>query len=273
GAIAAGVADVSDVAGGDFVLSSAGETSNFSTPISVYDSLGNGHLVTLYFRKDSLGAIGNSWDWYAVVNGTDTTSGSTEVQAQGTVTFDTAGALYQESPVTYPAAGFNFSGGAAQGQAISFDFGTSIAQAGTGTDGTTQYGTPSSVSTLSQDGYSSGSLQRIGIDQAGMINGVFSNGQTLTLGQVLLADFASEAGLSSVGNNLYQETFESGQPLIGAPGVSGTGLIHSSTLELSNVDLAQEFVNMIVAQRGFQASSKSITTTDQVLAELVNLIR
>ncbi len=273
GAIAAGSSDVSDAAAGDFFLSSAGDTTNFSTPVTVYDSLGNGHLVTLYFRKDSLGAIGNSWDWYAVVNGTDTTSGSTEVQAQGTVTFDTAGALYQESPITYPGGGFNFSGGAAQAQAISFDFGTSIAQAGTGTDGTTQYGTSSSVSTLSQDGYSSGSLQRIGIDQAGMINGVFSNGQTLTLGQVLLADFASEAGLSSVGNNLYQETFESGQALIGAPGVSGTGLIQSSTLELSNVDLAQEFVNMIVAQRGFQASSKSITTTDQVLAELVNLIR
>lgn len=273
GAIAAGAADVSDVAGGAFQLSKAGETSNFSSPITVYDSLGNGHLVTMYFRKDSLGATGNSWEWNAVVNGTDTTSGATEVQAQGTISFDTTGALYQESPITYPGGGFNFSGGAAQGQQISFDFGTSIAQAGSGTDGTTQYGTTSSVSSLTQDGYSSGGLQRVAIDKDGIVSGVFTNGQTLTLGQVLLSDFASSGGLSSVGSNLYQETYESGQPLIGTPGSSGRGLIQSNTLELSNVDLAKEFVNMIIAQRGFQASSKTITTTDQVLAELINILR
>ncbi len=273
GAIAAGASDTSDAAGGAFSLANAGDTSNFSTPVTVYDSLGNGHLATMYFRKDSLSSVGNSWDWYAVVNGTDTTSGSTEVQAQGTVTFDTTGALYQESPVTYPGGGFNFTGGAAQAQQIAFDFGTSIAQAGTGTDGTTQYGTASSATSISQDGYSSGGLQRVAIDQDGVVSGIFSNGQTLNLGQVLVADFSSDAGLSSVGNNLYQETFESGQPLIGAAGTSGRGLVHSNTLELSNVDLAKEFVNMIIAQRGFQASSKTITTTDQILAELVNMIR
>ena len=273
GAIIAGGTDVSDVAGGDFMLSSAGDTSNFSTPISVYDSLGNGHLVTMHFRKDSLGATGNSWDWYAVVNGTDSTSGSTEIQAQGSINFDTTGALYMESPITYPGGGFNFSGGAAQNQQISFDFGTSIAQAGSGTDGTTQYGTKSSISTLTQDGYSSGGLQRVAIDQNGVVSGVFTNGQTLNLGQVLIADFASAGGLSSVGSNLYQETFESGQALIGTAGSSGRGLIQSNTLELSNVDLAEEFVNMIIAQRGFQASSKTITTTDEVLAELINILR
>lgn len=273
GSIAAGSSDESDVAAGDFTLAKAGDTSNFSTPMTVYDSLGNGHLVTLYFRKDSPGAVGNSWDWYAVVNGSDTMSGSTEIQAQGSITFDTTGALYQESGITYPGGGFNFTGGAAQNQQITFDFGTSTVQAGTGTDGTTQYGTASSVSTLSQDGYSSGSLQRVSIDQDGMISGVFSNGRTLTLGQVLLADFAAPTGLSSAGHNLYQETFESGLALVGSPGASGRGLVQSSTLELSNVDLAEEFVNMIIAQRGFQASSKTITTSDQLLAELVNLLR
>lgn len=273
GSIAAGLSDESDVAAGDFTLAKAGDTSNFSTPMTVYDSLGNGHLVTLYFRKDSPGAVGNSWDWYAVVNGSDTMSGSTEIQAQGSITFDTTGALYQESGITYPGGGFNFTGGAAQNQQITFDFGTSTVQAGTGTDGTTQYGTASSVSTLSQDGYSSGSLQRVSIDQDGMISGVFSNGRTLTLGQVLLADFAAPTGLSSAGHNLYQETYESGLALVGSPGASGRGLVQSSTLELSNVDLAEEFVNMIIAQRGFQASSKTITTSDQLLAELVNLLR
>ena len=111
------------------------------------------------------------------------------------------------------------------------------------------------------------------IDQNGVVSGVFTNGQTLNLGQVLIADFASAGGLSSVGSNLYQETFESGQALIGTAGSSGRGLIQSNTLELSNVDLAEEFVNMIIAQRGFQASSKTITTTDEVLAELINILR
>ncbi|MBI5491398.1 MAG: flagellar hook protein FlgE [Deltaproteobacteria bacterium] len=273
GALAAGSTNTSDVAGGAFTLAKAGETSNFSTPVTVYDSLGNSHVVTLYFRKDSLGSVGNSWDWYAVVDAADSTSGATEVQAQGTVAFNTSGALYSESPVTYPTGGFNFTGGALQNQLISLDFGTSIAQAGTGMDGTTQYGTNSAVSMLTQDGYSSGSLQRTSIDQSGVISGIFTNGIEMTLGQVILADFPSTMGLSNEGMNLYSETYDSGQPLIGAPGTSGRGLVQSSTLELSNVDLAQEFVNMITAQRGFQANSKVITTTDELLAELVNLKR
>ncbi|MBI1911755.1 MAG: flagellar hook protein FlgE [Deltaproteobacteria bacterium] len=273
GAIAAGSSNASDVAAGDFFLGKAGDTSNFSTPVTVYDSLGNDHVVTLYFRKDSLGSVGNNWDWYAVVDGTDTTSGATEIQAKGTISFNTSGALYSETGVTYPYGGFNFTGGALQSQIISFDFGNSIAQAGTGTDGTTQYGTTSGISALTQDGYSSGTLQRMGVDQDGVISGIFSNGKDLTLGQVLLADFASPVGLSSAGMNLYKETYDSGQPLIGAPGSSGRGLVQASTLELSNVDLAQEFVDMITAQRGFQANSKVITTTDELLAELSQLKR
>lgn len=261
------------VAGGAFDLNSAGDTSNFSTPVTVYDSLGNDHVITLYFRKDSLGATGNTWEWYGVVDASESSSGATEIQAQGTVTFNTSGSLYTESAVTYPTGGFNFTGGALQNQIISFDFGTSITQGGTGADGTTQYGTASGVSVLTQDGYSSGTLQRVSIDQDGVVKGIFSNGNDLTLGQVLLADFASPTGLASAGMNLYQETYDSGQALIGGPGTAGRGLVQSSTLELSNVDIAREFVNMITAQRGFQANSKIITTTDELLQELVNLKR
>ena len=260
-------------AGGAFDLNSAGDTSNFSSPVTVYDSLGNDHVVTLYFRKDSLGAAGNTWEWFGVVDASESTSGANEIQAQGSVTFNTSGALYSESAVTYPAGGFNFTGGALQSQMIGFDFGTSITQGGTGTDGTTQYGTTSGVSRLTQDGYSSGTLQRISIDQDGVLKGIFSNGNDLTLGQVLLADFSSPTALASSGMNLYKETYDSGQPLIGSPGSAGRGLVKSSTLELSNVDIAREFVNMITAQRGFQANSKIITTTDELLAELVNLKR
>ena len=274
-AIAVGADDsaATKVAGGAFDLNAAGDTSNFSTPVTVYDSLGNDHVVTLHFRKDSLGATGNTWEWFGVVDASESTTGATEVQAQGTVTFNTSGALYSESAVTYPTGGFNFTGGALQNQMIAFDFGSSITQGCTGTDGTTQYGTTSGVSMLTQDGYSSGTLQRVSIDQDGMLRGIFSNGNDLTLGQVLLADFASPTGLASSGMNLYKETYDSGQPLIGEPGSAGRGLVQSSTLELSNVDIAREFVNMITAQRGFQANSKIITTTDELLAELVNLKR
>jgi flagellar hook protein FlgE len=273
--IAASASDTSDSAGGGFDLANAGDTSNFSTPVTVYDSLGNDHVVTLYFRKSSTTSTGNTWEWYAVVDGTDTVTGATEVQASGTISFTTSGALDSESAITYwnSSGGFDFTGGSLIGQIIDFDFGESIAQAGTGTDGTTQYGTDSGVSLLTQDGYASGTLQRISIDQDGLITGIFSNGKDLTLGQVLVANFSNQVALSSAGNNLYVETFDSGQALIGAAGTGGTGLIQSSTLELSNVDIAQEFVNMITAQRGFQANSKIITTTDEILAELVNLKR
>ncbi|MBI2399505.1 MAG: flagellar hook protein FlgE [Deltaproteobacteria bacterium] len=274
-AIAVGADDAAAVkaAGGAFDLNSAGDTSNFSTPVTVYDSLGNDHVVTLYFRKDNLSATGNTWEWFGVVDAAESTSGTTEIQAQGSVTFNTSGGLYSESGVTYPTGGFNFTGGALQNQMIGFDFGTSITQGGNGADGTTQHATTAGVSLLTQDGYSSGTLQRIGIDQDGILKGIFSNGNDLTLGQVLLADFASSTGLESAGMNLYKETFDSGQPLIGGPGSAGRGLVKSSTLELSNVDIAREFVNMITAQRGFQANSKIITTTDELLAELVNLKR
>lgn len=273
GAIAAGSSDVSDVAGGAFTLAQAGNTANFSTPLTVYDSLGNGHVLTLYFRKDSLGATGNVWEWFAVVDAADSTSGSTEVQAQGTITFNSNGGLYAESSTTLPTGGFDFSGGAAQNQAISFDFGTSVIQNGNGEDGVTQYGTASGVSALNQDGYSSGTLRSINVDQNGIISGIYSNGKELTLAQILLATFASPEALKSSGNNVFSETYESGQALVGAPGSSGRGLVQANTLELSNIDIAEQFVNMITAQRGFQASSRIITTTDELLAELVNLKR
>ncbi|VAV85214.1 Flagellar hook protein FlgE [hydrothermal vent metagenome] len=271
--IAVAASGTSDVAGGAFTLASAADTSNFSVPITVYDSLGNDHVLTAYFRKDSLGGTGNVWDWYAVVDAADTTSGSTELQANGTLTFNTTGALYSDSSITYPTGGFDFIGGGAQNQTIDFDFGTSTTAGGTGKDGITQYGTDSAVSALSQDGFTAGSLQRISVNSEGLIEGVFSNGRTRTLAQLILATFQSQEGLIGVGRTLYRSTVESGPALLGNPGSSGKGLIQSSTLELANVDLASEFISMITSQRGFQANSRIITTTDDILAELVNLKR
>lgn len=245
-------------------------TSNFSTAMTVYDSLGNGHLTTVYFRKSAEAATGNTWEWYAVVDGAELTGGVTAIQAQGTIDFDTTGAM---DTVTTTLSDFDFSGGATQSQAITFDFGSTIAGGGTGLDGTTQFGSTSATVSQNQDGYSSGALQGFSIDQEGLITGLFTNGQTRVLGQVVLSTFSSPDGLTMMGSNLYAESFESGQPIVGAPNTAGRGGIFANSLELSNVDLGSEFINLITAQRGFQANSRIITTTDEILGELVNLKR
>ncbi len=139
--------------------------------------------------------------------------------------------------------------------------------------GTTQYGTASTVFNQSQDGYSSGSLQRISVDQSGIITGVFSNGSTSNVAQIAIATFPNTSGLGLAGKSLYLETNDSGQPLTGAAGGAGRGKIKSSALELSNVDIAAEFVKMIIFQRGFQANSRVITMSDEVMNELVNIKR
>lgn len=245
-------------------------TSNFSTAITVYDSLGNGHLTTVYFRKSLETATGNTWEWYAVVDGSELTGGVTAIQAQGTLTFDTTGAM---DTVTTTSSDFDFSGGATQSQAINFDFGSTLAGGGTGLDGTTQFGSSSATVFLNQDGYASGALEGFSINQEGSITGLFTNGQTRVLGQVALATFNNPEGLTMMGENLYAESFDSGQPIIGAPNTAGRGDVISNSLELSNVDLGEEFINLIIAQRGFQANSRIITTTDEILGELVNLKR
>ncbi len=247
-------------------------TSNYSTSLAVYDSLGNSHMVTIYFRNTAAGA----WDWYACVDENEITVAERtpgtqlEIEAQGTLTFTTNGELDLETVV---ATDFDFMG-ATQNQAIAFDFGTSITgESGTGLDGTTQFAGGSSTYTMTQDGYASGILQSLIVDDEGIVTGLFSNGQTQNLGQIALARFASPWGLKAVGGNLFIESNTSGQPIINRPGASGLGSIATNSLEMSNVDLAKEFVDMIRMQQAFTANSKIITTTDQMLAELVNLRR
>jgi flagellar hook protein FlgE len=260
---------------GAFDVNDMDSTCNFATTITVYDSLGNGHPITLCFRKDTeTPGVGNTWEWFAVVQAEDAFTGVRHVAAQGTIDFNTDGALELESGIVYPTGGFDFAGGAAQDQLIDFDFGSSLAEpGGTGLDGVTQFGAPSGVYSMSQDGFESGSLSGVSISETGVLTGSFTNGKMRALGQVALANFPSSEGLSSVGRMLYIESPYSGPGVVGIAGNEGLGLIRSNTLELSNVDLAGEFVRMITAQRGFQANSKVITTTDEVLTELVNLKR
>jgi flagellar hook protein FlgE len=262
-----------------FDVTDPGNTSNFSSTLTVYDSLGVSHVINIYFRKDTEAATGNSWEWNAVVNDTDSASGATEIQATGTIDFTSDGALDVESAITYPVtsgagSGFQFSGGATANQAVDFNFGTSITtDGGTGLDGTTQFGSTSATIFQSQNGYASGSLRNITITQDGFITGIFTNGQTRAVGQVALAKFLAPTEVKKMGKNLYSESSESGQPIVSIPGTSGTGVVLSNTLELSNVDLAEEFVKMIISQRGFQANSKMVSTSDELMQELINLKR
>jgi len=246
-------------------------SSNFSTSITAYDSLGNPHTLSVYFRKDS----NNTWSWSALVDGGEITGGTTginEEEAKGQITFTSDGALNTESTTS---SIFNFSGGATQGQVIAFDFGTSlVTDAGsTGLDGTTQFAGISSTISQSQDGFSAGQLQSVAIDDDGVITGLFTNGQTQRLAQVALARFASVEGLNAAGGNRFSETQASGQPIIGVPNSGGRGTMASNALELSNVDLAAEFVSLIKMQQAFQANSRVISTTDDLLTELVNIKR
>jgi flagellar hook protein FlgE len=245
-------------------------TSNFQTTVTVYDSLGNQRPVTLCYRKAAETATGNQWEWYAVIGAEDAASGVQEIAAQGTLQFDTSGSLQSQATT---ASDFSFSGGAEPNQVINFNFGSDISSGGNGLDGITQFAADSGVYSLVQDGFGSGSLQGLSIDESGILMGSFDNGRTRILGQIALANFTSPSGLQSVGNNLYAESPDSGPLIVGTAGNQGMGLIRPNSLELSNVDLATEFVNMITAQRGFQANSKIVTTTDEILNELVNLKR
>ena len=142
-----------------------------------------------------------------------------------------------------------------------------------GTPSITQVAAPSAVSITRQNGFSSGTLQSFTIGSDGVVQGIFSNGQTMALGQIALGTFANLQGLIRSGDNNFLATLSSGAPSIGVPGTGGRGTLAGSALELSNVDIAREFAQLIIAQRGFQANSRAITTFDEVDQEAINLKR
>jgi flagellar hook protein FlgE len=182
----------------------------------------------------------------------------------GTITFSADGEIASMSP-TNPSLSYSPSGGAGA-QNIALDFGTAFS-------GITQTSSNSSVSPLSQNGMASASLENVNVDQNGTVVGVFSNGQSKNLAQLMLANFTNLNGLSSAGDNLYQVSANSGDPTINEAGDASRTTIQSGSLEQSNVDLSQEFTNMIVSQRGFQANARMITTSDSLLQEITNLVR
>jgi flagellar hook protein FlgE len=257
---------------GPFDINDPTATSNFSTSLSVYDSLGADHLVTVYFEKTG----DNAWSWHAVADGSELTGGTAGTPQeifQGTLTFTPEGQLDAVTQsTTAPFDSVDFANGAAPDQLISFDFGNSVMSGGTGLDGTTQFASSSAVVFQTQDGFAQGDLQAIDISENGVISGFFSNGRTRGLAQVALANFQNPEGLLKVGDNLYSETINAGLPNTGVPGNGSLGTIASSSLELSNVDLTNEFITMITNQRGFQANSRVITVGDELMQEVVNMV-
>ena len=241
-------------------------TSNFSTSITVYDSLGTSHAMNVYFNKTA----DNTWQWHGAMDGGEVIGGvagtPTEL-ASGTLTFTANGALQSE---VVNSSSFNFTG---TPQTIGFKFGDPIADGGTGLSGTTQFASANFINTQSQDGLPAGSLTSVSVDGQGIVSGVYSNGRTIPIGQIALANFPNLSGLYKTGSGIYQETLASGVAVIGEPEAGGLGSIVAYALELSNVDLAKEFVDMISTQRAYQANSRIITVGDQLLNELINIIR
>lgn len=246
------------------------ETSHYSTGLEVYDSQGNKHLMTMFFNK----AADRTWEYHGMVDGKEVTGGVegelSEVTT-GKLTFTVDGKLNTEEMLQ---SAFNFSGGALQNQQIAIDFGDSITTDGKdGLDGTKQYGKESDLISWSQDGAAAGTITNLSFNDEGVLAALYSNGQTQDLAQIGLAKFENPEALFKLGNNRFKEARDSGSPAVGSPGAAGRGKIFAKSLERSTVDLATEFVNLIQNQRGFQANAKTITTTDELLSEVINLKR
>jgi flagellar hook protein FlgE len=260
-----------DFGGDTFTLGLNNDTpTNYSesTTTKIYDSLGAAHDVTMYFVKTGVG----SWNVHYVH--TDPTDATKLVDAgTQTLSFDTDGSLIDDGSAT-PIA-FDFGAQAVTPQSVTFDYGTGTGEtpAGTGFDGTTQFASSFSVTQLTQDGFGAGSVTSVNISEDGHITASFTNGQSRIIGQMALARFLAPDSLAKLGRNLYNETFDSGQPIIAKPETSGNGRVLSKSLELSNVDLAQEFVKLISYQRAFQANSRVITTTDTLMQDLISVVR
>ena len=235
-----------------------GET--FTSSITTYDSLGSEVILDVEFTRT---AAGWSWDVTPSVGSSATT---------GTLTFDANGVLNNGANPTIvidDGSGGNLPNGAAP-MSITW---TMYDATGASDGSITGYDSESAKTAQTQDGFPSGSLQSVSVDEDGYFTGIYSNGSMIPFAQIALADFPSYSGLAKMGSNLYSASLSSGQALISGPNTASLGSIAPTTLEMSNVDLAGEFVEMITTQRAYQANSKVITTSDEILQELLNIKR
>ena len=234
----------------------------FSTPVTVYDALGGTHVLTFNFTKTAA----NTWSYAIDIPAADVgTTGSPVSLGSGTLTFSGSGQLTAPTgnvtgiPVTGLANG-------ASNMTFNWDLYDS-----SNSPIITQASSASAVSSTQQDGYSSGTLASFNIQGDGTIQGIFSNGQTLALGQLALASFANQQGLVRNGSNEFLASLSSGTANIGTPNTGGRGGLSGGSLEQSNVDIATEFAQLILAERGYQANSRVVTTIDQVVQDAISM--
>jgi flagellar hook protein FlgE len=231
---------------------------NHSTATTIYDSLGTAHTATMFYVK----VADNQWNAFTFVDGNNVTVGGNPF---ADIQFSNSGAL-STATGDVDALGnvtiddFNPGGGAADIVGMTFDYSS-----------TSQFGSGFSVNDLSQDGFTSGRLSGVEVDETGVVFARFTNGQSEPLGKIALARFTNNQGLRQIGDTRWAESFSSGEVLIGEAGTSSFGLIQSGALENSNVDLAKQLVNLITAQRNFQANAQVITTADAVTQTVINI--
>ncbi len=250
----------SDVIGA-FDITNVDDTANYSTSTEIYDSLGDSHTVTTYFTKTAA----NTWEWHMVVDSDEldpSVAAATDLTelGSGTLTFDTHGDLVSGNVGNTVAGAIMWTNGSSTGQEVEITFDT------------TQRNNSSRVISQHQDGYPPGEVVDVSIDDEGSVVASYSNGDKIKIASLTLATFNDPAGLEKQGGSLYAATANSGEPSVGTSGAS-QGYIYTNRLEMSNVNLAQEFVDLITIQNGYSASSKIITTTDEMLQELISLKR
>ena len=246
---------------GKLMMSSHGSTAE------IFDSLGSKHTVSIRWAKTGTTTDGGT-EWNMIIQVPEpakinyTGEGPDNV-VTGSVRFNSNGSLASFHPATIT---FSANNGSQSGQNVSLNFGL-----GTDFNGLTSFDKDSSTESISQDGYTGGTLNGLKIDETGTIIGAFTNGQSFGLAQVALASFTNNEGLQSEGGNVFSQTANSGEAVIGAAGTGDKGTIAASKLEASNVDLSRALTDLIVIQRGFQANSKTITTSDEMLNTLLQL--
>jgi flagellar hook protein FlgE len=247
---------------GGATITDAASAADFSTSTTIYDSRGTAHDVTIVFEQTTT----NDWIWYAVtdaaqaVDATGTPfgpAGEAFTVASGTANFDTNGNLTASTTTT--TTGWTYGGAAATN--LTFDF-TNLQMGGT----------DDTVTSLQQDGNGIGELLSLSVADDGIITGTYTNGEERILGQAAIATFQAEWGLDRAGNNLFSSTVDSGDPAIGVAGTGGRGTITGSALEKSNVNLEEQFVQMITSQRSYQANASVISAADETLQRLVSLV-
>lgn len=227
-------------------------TYNHATSYTVFDSLGGEHVTTNYFRKD------NATDWQ-VFQFVD----NTQISGPDVLTFDAFGdltAINGTAGQTTTTSGAFTPGGIGAPTTFTVDY-----------SGVTQFGGGFGISAIDQNGFATGRLSSLDFDPSGQLFARYTNGQSLTLGQVALANFANPQGLRPTGSTAWSESFASGQPLIGAPGSADLGLVQSGSLEESNVDVTGELINLIQTQRNFQANAQVIGTADTITQTIINI--